>query len=54
MDNVTNQQELLSNQIIAYEYSGDFESAKKTMQAYIKEYKSDEEAVREYTFLKTR
>lgn len=27
MDNVTNQQELLSNQIIAYEYSGDFSSA---------------------------
>lgn len=49
-----NKQELMKNEIAAYEYSGDFESAKKTMQAYIKEYKSDEEAVREYTFLKTR
>ena len=49
-----NKQELMKNEIAANEYSGDFESAKKTMQAYIKEYKSDEEAVREYTFLKTR
>ena len=40
-----NKQELMKNEIAAYEYSGDFESAKKTMQAYIKEYKSDEEAV---------
>ncbi len=34
-----NKQELMKNEIAAYEYSGDFESAKKTMQAYIKEYK---------------
>ena len=43
MDNVTNQQELLSNQIIAYEYSGDFSL-----------YPDDEAAQREYIFLKNR
>lgn len=50
----SNRQELLKNEIAAYEYMGDFASAKEKMQAYLKEYQNDEEAVREYTFLKTR
>lgn len=49
-----NRQELMKNEIAAYEYMGDFTSAKKKMETYLKEYKNDEEAVREYTFLKTR
>lgn len=49
-----NRQELMKNEIAAYEYMGDFASAKKKMETYLKEYKNDEEAVREYTFLKTR
>lgn len=50
----SNRQELMKNEIAAYEYMGDFASAKKKMEAYLKEYQNDEEAVREYTFLKTR
>jgi len=54
MDNVTNQQELLSNQIIAYEYSGDFTSAWDVVQQYVSLYPDDEAAQREYIFLKNR
>lgn len=54
MDNVTNQQELLSNQIIAYEYSGDFTSAWDVVQQYVSLYSDDEAAQREYIFLKNR
>lgn len=50
----SDRQELMKNEIAAYEYMGDFASAKKKMEAYLKEYQNDEEAVREYTFLKTR
>ncbi len=49
-----NRQELMKNEIATYEYMGEFESARDKMEAYLKEYKNDEEAVREYTFLKTR
>lgn len=54
MDNVTNQRELLSNQIIAYEYSGDFTSAWDVVQQYVSLYPDDEAAQREYIFLKNR
>lgn len=54
MKDASNRQELMKNEIAAYEYMGDFASAKEKMAAYLKEYKNDEEAVREYTFLKTR
>ena len=54
MDNVTNQQELLPNQIIAYEYSGDFSSAWDVVQQYVSLYPDDEAAQREYIFLKNR
>lgn len=52
--NAANRQELMKNQIAAYEYMGDFESAKEKMKSYLKEYPNDESAVRENTFLKTR
>ncbi len=47
-------QELYRNEIIAYEYLGDFETAKTKMEAYLEMYPQDEEAAREYVFLKTR
>ena len=42
------------NTIICYEKLGDFGNAKKLMEAYINDYPDDEEAKRDYTFLKTR
>ena len=42
------------NQIIAYEYTGDFKQAAVLMEAYLKKYPDDEKALREYEFLKTR
>lgn len=42
------------NQIIAYEYTGDFKQAAVLMEAYLKKYPDDENALREYEFLKTR
>jgi TolA-binding protein len=40
--------------ISAYEYSGDFESAKEMLSDYLALYPSDEDAKRESTFLETR
>jgi len=54
VEGAVNKQELLKNEIVAYEYMGDFESAKEKMKSYTKEYPNDESALREYTFLKTR
>ena len=51
---VTNAQELRSNQIAAYEYSGDYDSAKEAMESYLKDYPEDEAAKREYLFLGRR
>jgi tetratricopeptide (TPR) repeat protein len=42
------------NQIIAYEYTGNFKQATVLMEAYLKKYPDDETALREYEFLKTR
>lgn len=42
------------NQIVAYEYMGDFKQAFVLMEAYLKKYPDDEAALREYEFLKTR
>mgnify|MGYP000343888527 CR=1 FL=1 len=36
--------------IIAYEYSGDFATAKSKMEEYMKDYPDDEDAAREYQF----
>jgi len=44
---------VLKNLIIAYEYSGDFESACDTAETFLSKYE-DEEVSREYEFLQTR
>lgn len=51
LEEVTDEQELRSNLIAAYEYSGDFETAKEMMREYVKDYPNDAAAVREYWFL---
>ncbi len=47
-------QELLFNEVVAYEYLSDFTTAAQKMQAYISLYPNDSTANREYDFLKTR
>ena len=47
-------QSLRFNQIAAYEYLGDFNRAKTLMDDYLKDYPTDENAVRENRFLSTR
>ena len=47
-------QSLKFNEIIAYEYMGDFKTAAVLMSDYLKSYPDDEEAQREYQFLRTR
>lgn len=51
LEEVTNEQELRSNLIAAYEYSGDFQKAAEYMREYRKDYPGDEAAEREYHFL---
>lgn len=51
LERVTNEQELRSNLIAAYEYSGDFDTAREKMREYIKDYPKDAAAAREYLFL---
>lgn len=48
------QQVLYFNQIVIYEYQGDFDKAASLMAIYKRNYPDDEEAAREYEFLKTR
>ena len=47
-------QELLAQEIAVYEQKGDFETAKLKMESYLESYPNDEEAMREYEFLKSR
>lgn len=47
-------QSLTFNEIIAYEYLGDFQKAKVLMEDYLNTYPGDENAKREYTFLQSR
>ncbi len=47
-------QNLKFNEIVAYEYMKDFKTAAALMSNYLKSYPDDEEAIREYRFLKTR
>lgn len=47
-------QELLFNEIVAYEYLSDFTTASQKMQEYTSLYPNDSLAQREYEFLKTR
>ncbi len=51
LEQVTDEQELRSNLIAAYEYSGDFEKARELMKEYVEDYPQDEAAAREYLFL---
>lgn len=51
LEKVTNEQELRSNLIAAYERDGDFLNAKEKMREYVRDYPNDEAAVREYWFL---
>lgn len=51
LDNVTNEQELRSNLIAAYEYNGEFEKAAEQMETYTKDYPKDAAAAKEYLFL---
>ena len=54
MESVPNRRALLQNQIICMEYTGDFAGAYEVMTAYTAAYPDDAEALREYTFLKSR
>lgn len=47
-------QELLFNEVVAYEYLSDFTTASQKMQEYMSLYPNDSLAQREYEFLKTR
>lgn len=47
-------QSLKYNEIVAFEYLGEFKKATVNMEAYLKSYPDDEKALREYEFLKTR
>ena len=47
-------QQLRFNQIVAYEYLGEFEKASSLMNGYLESYPDDAQAVREYEFLRTR
>lgn len=47
-------QTLRFNEIVAYEYLGDFETATSKMKTYLSSYPDDEEALREQIFLSTR
>ncbi len=47
-------QQLRFNQIVAYEYLGEFERAAALMNSYLTSYPDDAQAVREYEFLRTR
>ena len=48
------EQVLMFNQIAAYEYTGNFRQATVLMEEYLKKYPEDEDAKREYEFLKSR
>lgn len=47
-------QVLKFNQIVAYEYLGDFDQANVLMKTYLQSYPDDQDALREYEFLKSR
>lgn len=54
MEQVPNKRQLMQNQIICLEYTGDFAGAWTVVQEYVALYPEDMEAQREYTFLKNR
>ncbi len=54
LENSTHLQTLSFNEIVAYEYLGEYEQACVLMNNYLKNYPDDEQARREYGFLSTR
>ncbi len=54
MNNMDVMQTLKYNEIVAYEYLGDFKKACVLMESYLAAYPDDTRAVREYEFLSTR
>lgn len=54
IENNTMMQTLKFNEIVAYEYMRDYKTAAALMNDYLKSYPDDEQAKREYQFLKTR
>lgn len=54
MNNMDTMQTLRYNEVVAYEYLGDFKKACVLMEAYLASYPDDEAALREYAFLRTR
>lgn len=54
LEKVPNKQNLMKSAIAAYEYSGDFASAKSMLADYLEQFPSDEDAQKESTFLETR
>ena len=54
MENVSIMQTLSFNEIVAYEYLGEFEQATVLLENYLKNYPDDVQAKREYGFLSTR
>jgi len=54
LEDASLKQTLCFNQIVIYEYKGEFEKAASLMASYVKNYPDDLEAQREYEFLKTR
>lgn len=54
LEKVPNKQNIMKSAIAAYEYSGDFDSAKSMLGDYLQQYPSDETAQKENTFLETR
>ena len=54
LNNSSMTQILKFNQIVAYEYLGDFAQASVLMKNYLQLYPDDKDALREYEFLKSR
>lgn len=54
VENNNMMQTLAFNEIVTYEYLGDFKKATVLMESYLRAYPDDEAAKREYIFLKTR
>ena len=54
LENTALQQKLAFNEIVAYEYLGEYGQAKSLLESYLRNYPDDEQAGREYMFLSTR
>lgn len=54
LEEVPNRREMMKNQILCMEYTGDFAGAWAVVQEYVQQYPDDLDAQREYVFLKNR